>query len=474
MSTPTPCDEWVERLSAYADGELAQLDCFAIDEHLGACEACREWMRVVKEDARLYAEAYAEPARGDDYLKAVLDKLPGTQTGQPARRGFRFTLVELAACAAIVGILGAVTFPVFSRAREKARQVSCQSNLKQLALAMHMFAEDHEGHLPSALTWQRDLYPYTKNEQLLKCPSDESDQACSYAMNVRLSKANLNSLSTHAEEIVLYDADASGAPVKRHNDGLDIAFADGHVKWYREPPKPLAGGVSLGARDRNYGLADKLHLSYDAALTVRTDDALASLRLGEEILRENGGFVLQADFHRAARLATATLSCKVPAGNLEATLAALSALGATVSQQLAGKDMTQQFVDVETALRRESDKQTELSREARRTGDREQRAAVRAALEQSEENTLGNRRKQYEVLSQTVLATVSVTFESPVPRPSGGTLAASALRSGWHWSGRTLGVAGAWALGFAPVWVPVVLVVWIGRVWVRRRRTGSI
>jgi hypothetical protein len=136
--------------------------------------------------------------------------------------------------------------------------------------------------------------------------------------------------------------------------------------------------------------------------------------------------------------------------------------------------MTQQFVDVETALRRESDKQTELSREARRTGDREQRAAVRAALEQSEENTLGNRRKQYEVLSQTVLATVSVTFESPVPRPSGGTLAASALRSGWHWSGRTLGVAGAWALGFAPVWVPVVLVVWIGRVWVRRRRTGSI
>ncbi|MBM3476001.1 MAG: DUF4349 domain-containing protein [Armatimonadetes bacterium] len=474
MSTPTPCDEWVERLSAYADDEASALEATRIDLHLSRCEVCREWLQLVKDDARLYRESYSEPERGEAYVQNVTERLAEETEPRPSRGRFRLSVIEVSVLGVLVVLVGAITFPVFSRPRSKARQTSCMSNLKQLALGMLMFTEDHAGQLPSALTWQRDVYPYVKNEQLFRCPTDETNQTCSYAMNVQLSKANLSSLSDPAEEILLYDADASGAPAKRHNEGLNIAFADGHVKWHREPPKPVTGGVSLGARDRNYGLAEKLHLSYDAALTVRTEDALASLRLGEEIVRENGGFVLQADFHRAARLATATLSCKVPAGNLEATLAALSALGATVSQQLAGQDMTQQVVDVQTALHRESEKQTELSREARRTRDRELRAAVRAAVEQSEEKTLDNRRRQYEVLSQTVLATVSATFESPVPRPSGSVLAASALRSGWHWSGRTLGVAGAWALGFAPVWVPVVLVVWLGSLWIRRRRGRTV
>ena len=469
MSTPAPCDEWVERLSAYADGEASPLEATRLDLHLSGCEACREWLRLVKEDARLYAEAYAEPAREEAYLRSVIARLPGEQATKPRRGRFRLSLVEVSVLGVIVVLVGAITFPVFAPARCKARQTSCQSNLKQLALGMLMFSQDHGNCLPSALTWQRDVFPYVKNEQLFKCPSDTSDQACSYAMNVHLSKANLSTLSDPAEQILLYDADESGAPAKRHNDGLDIAFADGHVKWYKEPPKPIGGGVSLGARDRNYGLADKPHLRYDAALTVRTDDALTSLRSAEEIAREQGGFVLQADFRKAARLATATLSCEVPAANLEATLTALSALGAAVSQQLSGQDMTQQFVDVQTALRRESAKQTQLAREARRTREPDQRAATRAAIEQSEEKTLDSRRKQYEVLSQTVLATVSATFESPVPRPSAGALTASALRSGWHWSGRTLGVAGAWALGFAPVWAPVVLVAWATRMWLRRR-----
>ena len=60
------------------------------------------------------------------------------------RRGF--TLIELLVVIAIIAILAAILFPVFAKAREKARQASCQSNLKQLALACLMYAQDYDEH----------------------------------------------------------------------------------------------------------------------------------------------------------------------------------------------------------------------------------------------------------------------------------------------------------------------------------------
>ncbi len=55
-----------------------------------------------------------------------------------------FTLIELLVVIAIIAILAAILFPVFAKAREKARQASCQSNLKQLALGMLMYSQDYD------------------------------------------------------------------------------------------------------------------------------------------------------------------------------------------------------------------------------------------------------------------------------------------------------------------------------------------
>src|SRR5512143_3994253 len=63
-------------------------------------------------------------------------------------RGTGFTLIELLVVIAIIAILAAILFPVFARAREKARQISCISNAKQITLGALMYAQDYDEYCP--------------------------------------------------------------------------------------------------------------------------------------------------------------------------------------------------------------------------------------------------------------------------------------------------------------------------------------
>ncbi len=105
--------------------------------------------------------------------------------------GAGFTLIELLVVIAIIAILAAILFPVFAQAREKARQITCLSNLKEIGTAFQMYEQDYDETFYSASDVIPNipydghnigmmmnfgssylLYPYTKNNQIFQCPDD--------------------------------------------------------------------------------------------------------------------------------------------------------------------------------------------------------------------------------------------------------------------------------------------------------------
>jgi prepilin-type N-terminal cleavage/methylation domain-containing protein/prepilin-type processing-associated H-X9-DG protein len=89
-----------------------------------------------------------------------------------------FTLIELLVVIAIIAILAAILFPVFARARAKAQQAGCLSNVKQLALGLLMYVSDYDDRFPFAWITSNQgtnalalMYPYVNNLQIYACPS---------------------------------------------------------------------------------------------------------------------------------------------------------------------------------------------------------------------------------------------------------------------------------------------------------------
>jgi len=186
-----------------------------------------------------------------------------------------FTLIELLVVIAIIAILAAILFPVFARAREKARQTSCLANVKQLTLACHMYAQDYDELLPCVQHrtttwlwgyWYHVVDPYVKNAQIRICPSNPATEPgygwnyphAGYRLDL-LHQVPLAMIEYPSEMMLFGDSnpgsyraylycsqtgsgtvhwpvppgirDATNVVSERHNDGANFAFADGHAKW---------------------------------------------------------------------------------------------------------------------------------------------------------------------------------------------------------------------------------------------------
>ncbi len=153
------------------------------------------------------------------------------------KRGF--TLIELLVVIAIIAILAAILFPVFARAREKARQTTCSSNQRQIALSMTMYAQDHEETLPPLETVWKDI---SVDPGVTKCPTKGNAVPNAYIYTASLSGASAGDFLDASKVMMIADGISSPVAGKiqnicyngsqmeaRHSGRWIAAYLDGHV-----------------------------------------------------------------------------------------------------------------------------------------------------------------------------------------------------------------------------------------------------
>lgn len=194
-----------------------------------------------------------------------------------------FTLIELLVVIAIIAILASMLLPVLARAREEGRRTACKNNLRQIGLALSMYAQSWDELFP--LTADDDtncgatlglLYPDNVNdENIFHCKSDTghkpiiendgtvSDSSYCYAA-YGANAGSASNLEVSGDQDALLDlADR----LNHKGKGANILYVDAHVAWEIDKDKDASNGISLDLGGGNYD-----HLSEIDPANLNDDD----------------------------------------------------------------------------------------------------------------------------------------------------------------------------------------------------------
>jgi len=137
----------------------------------------------------------------------------------------------------LLPVFAAMLLPALAAAHDKARQINCMNNEKQLALAVMLYSGDHNNRFPPANTWCDAIKSAAGTEKVFKCPAVNGDSRCDYAFNAKLDGMEANQINPLT--VMIFEADGGwdahggpelAAPQRHHGKSMIVAFADGHVE----------------------------------------------------------------------------------------------------------------------------------------------------------------------------------------------------------------------------------------------------
>lgn len=232
--------------------------------------------------------------------------------------------------------------------------------------------------------------------------------------------------------------------------------------------------------EKNYGLADKLQIAYNANVAVESDNVQQATECAELLFHNRDGFLLSSQYQRGndGALPKATVSGRIPAEQLGAMLVALDQLGTLVTRSVNGDDLTaDHLAQLESLLnlQQNEDNLTRIAGKAGRTGEA---LHVEDARDQSAQAAAGKRVEEYKLKSRVILADVTVQITgkpvAPVAAPPVNPFSASAAGS-LH----ALTAFGQWLLTviliplgiWLPAWGPLLgITLYVRRRWLNGKR----
>ncbi len=137
----------------------------------------------------------------------------------------------------LIPFFAGLLVPAFIAAKEKTQTVSCMNHVKQLALAVRIYALDNNDRFPFATNWCDAVSNNVSELELFQCPAGRKDSNCHYAFNARLS--GVETKKADQDIVMIFESDAgwnaNGGPElllqkPRHQNRVVIAFADGSVR----------------------------------------------------------------------------------------------------------------------------------------------------------------------------------------------------------------------------------------------------
>lgn len=167
-----------------------------------------------------------------------INKSQGQQSGQGlAIAGIAVSGVFLLMLPVWAGML----LPALANAKQKAQTINCVNNLKQIGLAVRLYAADNKDQFPAATNWCDAILPTVVMPKVFQCPAARDDARCHYAFNAKLSGLEEGKFSP--ETVMIFESDggwnASGGPElaltkPRHLRVFVVAMADGSVQQVNE------------------------------------------------------------------------------------------------------------------------------------------------------------------------------------------------------------------------------------------------